>query len=138
MILENWLYTGLIGSETQNCPPLKEDIECEYLVIGGGFTGLHATLELVENGKKVILVEKTICGGSSSGKSGGFITPESEHDNRILEKHYGKAGAKIISNIPQEGLNLIQNTIKKYKLKCDFRKQDSLYLAHKESDIKIY
>jgi len=136
MILENWLYNGLIGIQTQNCPPLTKDISCDCLVIGGGFAGLHATLRLIESGKQVVLVEKTICGGSSSGKSGGFLTPQTENDIWIIEKNHGKENGKIIFDIPQKGVDMIVSIIKKYSFKCDLRKQDSMYLAIKERDIK--
>lgn len=138
MIYENWLHTGSLPIKTPHCAPLKENIRADFLVIGGGFAGLHAALRLTESGKKVVLLEKTICGGSSSGKSGGFLTPESEKDIRQLIMSYGKEKANKIYKIPFDGVNLILSTIKKYKLNCDLRKQDSIYLSIKKShDYKI-
>mgnify|MGYP001619842520 CR=1 FL=1 len=133
MLYENWLHTGSLNIKTPYCPPLKESISTECLVIGGGIAGLHAALRLIENGKKVILLEKRICGGSSSGQSAGFLTPESEEDIERLIRRYGKKKTEIIYNIPLKGVNLITDTIKKNKFNCDFRKQDSLYLSIKNA-----
>ncbi len=69
MLLENWLYTGTLNIKTKYCPPLKERIKSDCLVIGGGFAGLHAALRLVDAGREVVLLEKRICGGSSSGRN---------------------------------------------------------------------
>ncbi len=137
MLYKNWLYTSSI-IKTSNCPALKENISTECLIIGGGIAGLHAALRLVNEGKKVVLLEKTICGGSSSGQSAGFLTPQSEEDmSKLIAKH-GKDKAKIIHQIPSVGVDLILNNIKKYKFDCDLRKQDSLYLSIKKShDYKI-
>lgn len=132
MLYENWWH---VSSEVPNihCPPLTKHITTDCLVIGAGFAGLHAALRLVDAGKKVVLLEKSVCGGSSSGQSGGFITPESEENADKLIRKYGDKKAMDIYNLPLTGLNLIVDTIKKYGLNCDFKKQDSLYLAAKES-----
>ncbi|MEK6842687.1 MAG: FAD-dependent oxidoreductase [Nanoarchaeota archaeon] len=134
MLYENWLHISSLNIKTSYCPPLQKNISCECLVIGGGITGLHAALKLVEAGKKdVVLLEKRICGSGSSGQSGGFVSPESEEDMNAVVKDYGKEKAKIIYSIPLKGLQLIKNTIKKHNFKCDFRKQDTLFLSIKKS-----
>ena len=96
MLYENWLYTGSLPIATPYCPSLDRDLRCDCVVVGGGFAGLHAALRLVNAGKSVILLEKTICGGGSSGKSGGFLTPESEKDIGQLIKTYGEKKARIL------------------------------------------
>ncbi len=137
MLYENWLHTGALNIKVPYCPPLKENINTDCLVIGGGIAGLHAALRLVDGGKKVILLEKSTCGGSSSGQSAGFLTPESEEDMRQLIIKHGIKKAKILYNVPFDGVNLIVNTIKKYNLNCDLRKQDSLYISAKKSADKF-
>ncbi len=137
MLYENWLHTSSPELKTHYCPPLKENLSTECLVVGGGIAGLHSALRLINNGKKVILLEKTICGGSSSGQSAGFLTPETEEDMRQLINKHGIKKAKLLYNVPFEGVNLIVNTIKKYKFKCDLRKQDSLYFSTKKNHDKF-
>src|SRR3989344_7560927 len=137
MLLENWLYTGILHIKSVYCPPLQNKISCDYLVIGGGFAGLHTALRLVDAGKKVVLLEKGICGSGSSGKSAGFLTANSEEDLDQLSAEYGIEEAKKIVSMPYNGVNLIVDTIKKYKLDCDFKKQDSLYLAMHKADEEV-
>ncbi len=136
MLLENWLYTGTLNIKTPYCPPLKGKINCNCLVIGGGFAGLHAALRLADAGRDVVLLEKRICGGSSSGRSAGFLTPESEEDISTLINALGVEEAKKIYNIPVEGVKLIVDTVKKNKFNCDLRKQDSFYVSIKKSHNK--
>ncbi|MDO8564637.1 MAG: FAD-binding oxidoreductase [bacterium] len=136
MLYENWLQTGAVNAQnTPDCPPLAGHIKTECLVVGGGVTGLHAALRLVLAGKQVTLLEKTICGGSSSGQSGGFLTPESEEDFLKLIRRYGKERAKLIYRAPSEGVRLIVDTIQTYGFQCDMRTQDSLYFSNKRSHI---
>ncbi|MBI4116175.1 FAD-binding oxidoreductase [Candidatus Pacearchaeota archaeon] len=136
MIYKNWLRENFLKGKKPGRSFLKKNISTECLVIGGGIAGLHAALKLIDSGKKVVLLEKTICGGSSSGQSGGFLSPESEEDMSALTKRYDKKSAKTIYGIPKKGVELIANNIKKYKFKCDFRKQDSLLISAKESHNK--
>lgn len=129
MLYQNWLITGLLHIRPTYCAPLKADKVCDVLVIGGGFAGLHAALRLANEHRKVILLEKNLCGSSSSGQSGGFLTPESEEDFAKLIKKYGKESAEHIYTIPQKGVDLIVATAHRNRFKCDLRKQDSLYLS---------
>ncbi len=137
MLYENWLQAISSNIKTPYCPQLKKNVSTECLVVGGGIAGLHSALRLINSGKKVILLEKTICGGSSSGQSAGFLTPESEEDMRQLINKHGIKKARLLYNVPFEGVNLIVNTIKKYKFKCDLRKQDSLYFSTKKNHDKF-
>ena len=136
MIYENWLHTDLLNTRTDFCPPLKGKISCDVLVIGGGFAGLHAALRLAESGKDVVLLERSICGGSSSGRSGGFLTPATEQDINQLIGLLGIEEAKRVYDTPIQGINLIVNTIKKYNINCDLQKQDALYLAISKDDLE--
>ncbi len=136
MIYENWMRTHSLNIKTVVCPPLDGNIKTECLVIGGGFAGLHAALRLVEAGKEVVLLEKSVCGGSSSGQSAGFLTPESEEDMRQIVKRYGEKKGKLIYKIPLTGMQMIVGNAKKYGFNCDLRKQDSFYFSTKKRDNK--
>lgn len=129
MILQNWWYTTLLNTKTKFCEPLRKNISCDVLVVGGGMAGLHAALYLVQKGKKVVLLERNICGGSSTGKSAGFLTPDSELELNQIIRRYGKKDAIKVWGIAAQGVDLIVNTIKRYKLKCDLVKQDSLFVG---------
>src|SRR3990167_7711638 len=103
MLYENWLHDGSLNIKATHCKPLKGNIVSECLVIGGGIAGLHAALRLADAGKNVVLLEKRICGGSSSGQSGGFLSPESEEDMNDLIEKYDKEKAKIVYGAPARG-----------------------------------
>jgi gamma-glutamylputrescine oxidase len=136
MIYENWMRTHSLNIKSQVCPPIEGNLKCDCLVIGGGFTGLHAALRLVDSGKEVVLVEKGVCGSSSSGQSAGFLTPETEEDMRQIVSRYGEKKAKIIYNIPLNGMQMIVNNAKKYGFNCDLKEQDSFYFSTKKRDNK--
>lgn len=131
MLYQVWWQNNPSAVKTTPCPPLDKDIDTDSLVIGAGFAGLQAALRLSNAGRQVVLLEKNICGGSSSGKSAGFLTPESEEDFERLINRYGSEKARIIYDIPLQGLDLILQNIRNNHFNCDFRKQDSLYFSNK-------
>lgn len=129
MILQNWWYTTLLNTKVGFCNPLKENLECDVLVVGGGMAGLHAAHRLAESGRSVVLLERNICGGSSTGKSAGFLTPDSELELSQLQRRYGLEGSRKVWDIPAHGVELIVKNIKTHRFECDFQEQDSLFLG---------
>ena len=53
-------------------PPLRTDESCDVAVIGAGFTGLSAALELAQQGIDVRVLEAGQVGWGASGRNGGF------------------------------------------------------------------
>lgn len=53
-----WLERDdLISSTSTTYPKLEQNASTDVLVVGGGIAGLHIAYELLQSGKKVILVE---------------------------------------------------------------------------------
>lgn len=78
-------------------PPivLEGRIEADVVVVGGGMAGLAAAEWLRDQaGKEVVLLESTFCGGGATGRSSGFITPDSELQVTDLVRRFGPGEAR--------------------------------------------
>jgi gamma-glutamylputrescine oxidase len=129
MINQDWWFTTLLIKQFKYCTPLNPDIRCDVLIVGGGFSGASAAAEFVKKGLKVVLLEKNILGGSSSGRSAGFLTPDSELELNQLVRRYGPEAAKDIWDAPCLGIKRIVGGIKKFNIECGLLEQDSLFLG---------
>lgn len=109
--------------------PLKGDIMTDVLVVGAGASGLAAALKLASSGRKVTLIDKNICGGSSTGKSAGFLTPDSELELSQLLRKYGTTGAKDLWEVAAKGVEIMVSNIKEQKIECDLQVQDCLFIG---------
>jgi gamma-glutamylputrescine oxidase len=88
------------------------------------------------SGKKVVLLERNICGGSSTGKSAGFLTPDSELELEQLIRRFGPAGARDLWEVPLRGIDTMLSLISSSGTECDLQKQDSLFLGKGRGGIK--
>ena len=89
IVNQNWWFTTLMIKGHRYCPPLTKAIKCDVLIVGGGFSGVSAAAEFLRKGLSVVLIEKNIIGGSSSGRSAGMLTPDSELELHQLVRRYG-------------------------------------------------
>lgn len=129
MINQNWWFTTLLTRQFKYCPPLSTDIKCDVLIVGAGFTGVSAAAEFLGKGLKVVLIDKNIVGGSSAGRSAGFLTPDSELELHQLVRRYGVAAARTIWEMPCRGIDRIVQAIKANDVYCGLQEQDSLFLG---------
>ncbi len=108
-------------------------METTVVVVGGGMAGLSCAQRLHAAGVPVVLIEKEFCGAGASGKTSGFITPDSEIELSSLLKTYGSKKAKEIWEFVRSGVDGIRENIKRYKISCDIQVQDSLFVANNSS-----
>lgn len=131
MILQDWWYTTLLDLPYPFQQPLDGDIKADALVVGAGAAGLAAALRLSEDGtKKVVLIDRNICGGSSTGRSAGFLTPDSELELSQLLRRYGPEGAKDTWECAVRGIERMVSVVKDHGLDCDLQVQDSLFVGN--------
>jgi gamma-glutamylputrescine oxidase len=126
--MQDQVFWYLSGKDVAT--PLMHDISTEVVVVGGGMAGLTVAQEFHNKGCKVVLIEKTFCGAGASGKSSGFITPDSELSLFELMRCFGEETGKKLWKLIGSGVDIIETNIKKNHLECDYQKQDTLILAN--------
>ncbi|MBB5222902.1 glycine/D-amino acid oxidase-like deaminating enzyme [Amaricoccus macauensis] len=94
-----WAATALPRTPA---PPLDADTDADTVVIGGGFTGLSAALELARSGQRVVLLEAEAVGWGASGRNNGQVIPTmTAAEPDALAARYNAAGerfARLVGN----------------------------------------
>lgn len=116
--------------------PLLSNKKADVVMVGGGMAGLSAAQAFSDKGLSVIVLEKSFCGAGASGKSSGFITPDSEMDLSFFNHVFGEKDAILLWNFISQGVDLVENNIKNFSLDCDYQKQDTLILANSRRAFK--
>lgn len=81
-------------------PALDSDADVDTVVIGAGFTGLSAALELARNGQQVMLLEAQAVGWGASGRNNGQVIPTlTAAEPHAIAARWGAAGERFVQLI---------------------------------------
>ena len=127
-------YYAATAPRGNSFPALQGDIEADVCVVGGGFTGLSAALELAQRGFSVALLESREIAWAASGRNGGQVIVGFACSNATIEKHVGLQDAKRAWDISVEGVKLICQRMAQHHIECDFM-PGWLYLAARKSHV---
>jgi len=100
-------------------PALEGETEADICVIGAGFTGISAALELAERGYSVVLLEAERIGFGASGRNGGQIVNGYSRDLEVIARRYGHDKAVKLGAMSLEGGEIIRGRVAKYGIDCD-------------------
>ncbi len=109
-------------------PPLASEIAADVCVVGAGFTGLSAALELAEAGRRVVVLEAARVGWGASGRNGGQIVGGLNASLERIEARYGRETADFVGSVVQEGGRLIRERVARYGIDCDL-KEGNIFAA---------
>jgi gamma-glutamylputrescine oxidase len=116
-------------------PRLAGDLRTDVVVIGGGYTGLHAALNAAERGFSVVLLEAGRIGWGASGRNGGQMISGWRKGATELIAKFGAERAKTLFDLALEARALTLDRIAKHNIRCDVRVNGHLTLAAKPSDL---
>jgi len=108
-IFETWYEAGVQRGPAR--APLAAAIEADVCVIGGGFAGLTAALELARRGKRVVLLEAKLLASGASGRNGGFVSNGFAESIGIVAKRVGLAAAQALYGLSRQGTEFVRREI---------------------------
>jgi glycine/D-amino acid oxidase-like deaminating enzyme len=78
---ERGAYWPQTLAEREPHQPLERVVDCDLLIVGGGFTGLWAALYAKEQApeREVVVLEGMRCGAGASSRNGGFLNYSLTH-----------------------------------------------------------
>ena len=120
-----------------NTESLHKDEDCEWLIIGAGYTGLSAARKLgqLHPNQKILLVDAQLAGEGASSRNSGYLVDTTLNDgftsNKELENYKKKA------DIYKLGIEAVKRFIKEYQVDCDWNECGKYFASSKEADKKI-
>ena len=120
-----------------NIQTISSDLNCEWLIIGAGYTGLSAARKLGQlyPNQKILLVDAQLAGEGASSRNSGYLVDTTLNDgftsNKELENYKKKA------DIYKLGIKAIQRFIKEHQVDCDWNECGKYFASSREEDEKI-
>lgn len=116
-------------------PSLRENIETEILIIGGGITGSFLAHQMIKDGYKTVLVDRREIGNGSTSATTSMLQYEIDVPLYELSEMIGKEGAEKAYWACYDSIDNLGKVAKQIKSECGFKKKESLYFAAFKKDV---
>jgi len=118
-VVENSYYEASVARRAP-AGALAERTRADVCVIGGGYAGLSAALELAERGYDVVLLEAQRVGWGASGRNGGQVIVGFGSDGECaIEKQFPREDARRAWDVSVEGVQLVRERIRRHAIECE-------------------
>ena len=111
---DSWYVSTAIG--VHDHPQLAGSEKADVCVIGGGFTGLSAALNLAERGFDVVLLEAERIGFGASGRNGGMIGSGQRKDVLETEEMFGLERSRMLWDFSEAAKQEIRDRVEKHSI----------------------
>ncbi|WP_439886740.1 NAD(P)/FAD-dependent oxidoreductase [Pseudomonas sp. MBLB4123] len=100
-------------------PPLDGELRADVCVVGGGFSGLNAAIELAQKGLSVVLLEARKVGWGASGRNGGQLIRGVGHGVEQFEPVIGNDGVRQLKLMGLEAVEIVRRRVEQFAIDCD-------------------
>ena len=108
----------------------------DVVVVGSGYTGLHAAIQIARGGKHVLVVDAEQAGWGCSTRNGGQISTSLKYGYNELAKRYGDRIARAIMTDGRESLHWTQKFVEDENIDCNFANVGRFHAAHNTAQFK--
>ena len=124
-------------NQRSNIKKLNNDLSCDYLIVGAGFTGLSAARKLgqIAKNKKIVLIDAQLAGEGASSRNSGYLVDTTLNDGFTSNKDINNYKTKV--KIYNLGINAVKNFIKQHQVDCDWNECGKYFASSKEEDKRI-
>lgn len=113
-------YYADTANAATDYPALEGARTADVTVVGAGFTGLSAALELAERGYDVALLEASRIGWGASGRNGGQLI-DGFVETAKIRRRLGDDAARVAAQMGLECRDIVIERIERYGIDCDLK-----------------
>jgi glycine/D-amino acid oxidase-like deaminating enzyme len=132
--IEKACYWFSTTGENAAAEPLKQDVECDVAIVGGGFTGFWTAyfLQRLAPETSVAVVEQAVAGYGASGRNAGIVSPCLDHSHALAIAHFGHEEAARLARLGLENVN----ELGEFAVDCDFVPSGVLHVALNDEHVR--
>ncbi|OWK73629.1 FAD-dependent oxidoreductase [Flavobacteriaceae bacterium JJC] len=127
-----WLVkNGILSSY----PSLKNDENCDVLIIGGGITGSLIAHQMIKDGYKTMLIDKREIANGSTSATTSMLQYEIDVPLYELAEMIGEKGAAESYKACSKSIDDLEKISDEINSTAGFQRKKSLYFATKKKDV---
>ncbi|MDU2489889.1 MAG: FAD-dependent oxidoreductase [Clostridium celatum] len=113
---------------------LKGDIKTDILIVGAGITGILIGYFLKQNGREVVLIDKSEIASGNTRNTTAKITSQHDLIYDTLIKEFGEEKAKQYADANELAIRKYKEIIEERKIDCDFKEVPAYIYSLNEVD----
>ena len=101
-------------------PALQQNIDCDLLIVGGGFCGLWGAIQAKEQqpGREIVLIEAQTIANGASGRPAAIMSTSVMHGIDNTERMFPAEVAEL-EDLGRENMDGFREAIERYRIDCD-------------------
>jgi len=120
-----WEQAPLDNAAAEDLPSVVD-----VLVVGSGYTGLHAALQTARAGMETLVLDAEQPGIGCSSRNGGQISTSIKFNYPTLVKRFGESLARDILAMGQASLEYVGDFVEQENIDCDYEVTGRYHAAH--------
>ncbi len=102
----------------------------DVIIIGSGYTGIHAAIQTARGGKETLVLDAEQAGWGCSTRNGGQISTSLKPGYQQLAKKFGDQRAFDILSEGKQSLEWTKQFIEEERIDCDLSRDGRFHAAH--------
>lgn len=129
--LVNSLWHESTGHLAADRPALNGDVQCDVVIIGGGYSGLWSAyyLKKLLPDLRIVVIEQNQVGFGASGRNGGWCSGFLPISLSEIEQTHGRGEAIKMYNQSFQTLDEIEKVINSEQIDCDYHRGGTIHGA---------
>ncbi|PWV98230.1 glycine/D-amino acid oxidase-like deaminating enzyme [Hoeflea marina] len=127
-----WWETSPREATARTVLPATADV----VVVGSGYTGLNAALQMARGGRNVVVCDAEAAGWGCSTRNGGQISTSVKPGFETLARRHGDDVARRVMQDGRDSLRWIEDFVESESIDCDFGVVGRFHVAHNEAALR--
>ena len=125
----------MAGRAPREAEPLRGDLDADFAIVGGGYTGLWTALFLkeLEPSASVCVLEQGLVGHGGSGRNAGIAGESLDHSHELAIAHFGLEEARTMARVGRENLEEMESWLAARGVDAAFERTGQLVVALTEA-----